>query len=275
MNGMYGNPGGGPLTTALVTGATSGIGNAFARRFAAEGHHLVLVARDAARLEEVARTLRERHGIEVETIPADLADRERTERVADRLRDAARPVDILVNNAGFALDTPFLAGPLSEEERMLDVLVRAVLVLTRAAAPGMVARGRGLILTVSSIAGFFPGGTYSAAKAWATAFSTSLAGRLAGTGVTATALCPGFVRTEFQQRAGIDVSYLPGWAWLDADQVVAECLADARRGRAVSVPSLRYKALTFLVRHIPLRLLKAASARRARRSKAIGGSRKN
>ncbi len=259
------------MTTALVTGATSGIGNAFARRFAAEGHGLILVARDVVRLEEVARGLRERHGGDVELLPADLCDRGQVERVADRLRDGTRPVDILVNNAGIALNQPFLRGPLADEERMLDLLVRAVLVLTRAAAPGMVARGRGSIITVSSIAGFLPGGTYSAAKAWATTFTTSLAGQLAGTGVTATALCPGFVRTEFQQRAGIDVSYLPEWAWLDADRLVDDCLADLRRGRAVSVPSLRYKATTLLLRHIPLRCLKALAARRAAMRSIDGG----
>ncbi len=124
---------------------------------------------------------------------------------------------------------------------------------------------------MSSVAGFLPGGTYSAAKAWATSFTASLAGQLAGTGVTATALCPGFVRSEFQQRAKIDVSYLPGWAWLDADRLVAGCLSDVRRGRAVSVPSLRYKAAVFFLRHCPLRLARAIAARRSRMASAAGG----
>ncbi len=258
--------------TALVTGATSGIGLAFARRFSADGCRLVLVARDAARLGEVAEELRGRHGTDSEILPADLCDREQLERVAARLRDGTRPVDILVNNAGFGLAAPFLRGPLADEERMLDVLVRAVLVLTRAAAPGMVSRRRGSIITVSSVAGFLPGGTYSAAKAWATAFTTSLAGQLAGTGVTATALCPGFVRTGFQERAKIDVSYLPGWAWLDADRLVDSCLADVRRGRSLSVPSLRYKSFVFLLRHIPLRLAGGLAAWRARLSETRGRS---
>jgi short-subunit dehydrogenase len=251
------------MATALVTGATAGIGYAFARRLAAEGHGLVLVARDASRLEGVAEQLRQRHRVEVETLPADLCDREQTERVADRLRDGTRPVEILVSNAGFPVGKPFLVADISEEERMLDLLVRAVLVLTRAAVPGMVARGRGNLITVSSVAGFFPGGTYSAAKAWATSFTASLAGELAGTGVAATALCPGYVRTEFHRRAKIDVSDIPGWAWLDADRVVADCLADVRRGRTVSVPSLRYKAAVFFLRRIPLRVRDALSRRRA------------
>jgi len=242
------------VATALVTGATAGIGKAFARRLAAEGNDLVLVARDAVRLAEVGTDLRGRHGVAVEALPADLGDRSLLERVADRLRDAGRPVDILVNNAGFGATGPFLSRDVAEEERMLDVMVRAVLVLSRAAAPGMIARGRGAIVTVSSVAGFQPGGTYSAAKAWATAFTAGLAGELAGTGVTATALCPGFVRTEFHRRAAMDVSHLPGWAWLDADRLVADCLADVRRGRVISVPSLRYKVAVAILRHIPLRL---------------------
>ncbi len=258
------------MATALITGATSGIGLAFARRLAADGCGLVLVSRDAGRLGEVARELRERHGADAEILPADLCDRGQLDRVAARLREGTPPVDILVNNAGFGLAEPFLRGSLADEERMLDVLVRAVLVLTRAAAPGMVSRGRGAVITVSSVAGFLPGGTYSAAKSWATAFTTSLAGQLAGTGVTATALCPGFVRTEFQQRAGIDVSYLPAFAWLDPDRLVDSCLADVRRGRALSVPSLKYKATVFLLRHLPLRLAGALAAWRARLAAARG-----
>src|SRR3972149_5651043 len=131
------------MAASQVPGATSGIGNAFARRLAADGHGLVLVARNVARLEEVARDLRDRHAVEVEALPADLSNRDDLERVADRLRDDTRPVDVLVNNAGYGLGKSFLAGHLSEEERMLDVLARAVLVLTRAAPPAMAPRGRG------------------------------------------------------------------------------------------------------------------------------------
>jgi len=251
------------MPTALVTGATAGIGNAFARRLAASGHGLVLVARDAAGLDETATVLRQTYGVDVDVLPADLCDRAQTERVAARLRDGDRPVDFLVNNAGFAVGKPFLRAEIDEEERMLAVLVRAVLILTRAAVPGMIARGRGTVVTVSSVAGFLPGGTYAAAKAWATAFTTSLAGELAHTGVTAVALCPGYVRTEFHRRAKIDVSRLPGWAWLDAGRVVDECLDDIRRRRTVSVPSLRYKAAVCLLRRVPLRLQPLLARRRA------------
>ena len=244
------------MPAALVTGATSGIGNAFAQRFAAEGYGLVLVSRDVGRLDAVAVALRERYRVDVEVLPADLSDREQMERVADRLRDDARPIDFLVNNAGFTTQNRFPAGDLPEEERMLDVLIRAVLVLTASAIPGMVARGRGNLVTVSSIAGFLPTGTYSAAKSWATSFTISLADKLAGTGVIATALCPGFVRTEFHQRAKMDMSAIPGWLWLSADRVVGDCLSDVRRGRTISVPSNRYKMIAFLSRHLPLRFTK-------------------
>ena len=251
------------MGTALVTGASSGIGRSFAQRLAAEGHRLVLVSRNIARLEELSIELKEQYGTETELLPADLCEREQIELVAKRLRDNSRPIDILVNNAGAGIAEPFIQSSLLEEERMLELLVRAVLVLTHAAVPGMIARGRGNIIVVSSVAGFAPGGTYSAAKSWTTTFAASLAGQLSGAGVTAAALCPGFVRTEFQQRAKIDVSFLPRWAWLDADRVVDDCLAKARSGRTIIVPSLRYKAVTFLLRHIPLFLLEKVAKNRA------------
>jgi len=241
------------MSTALVTGATAGIGNAFARRLAADGHALVLVARDVPRLEKVAASLTEAHGVPVEVLPADLADPDQLARVAERLRDPDRPVDLLVNNAGFGVHAPFVGGDLAPELSMLDVLVRAVLVLTHAAAPGMRERGRGAVVNVSSVAGFLPGGTYSAAKAWNTTFSQSLALELLGSGVTVTALCPGYVRTELHGRAGMDMSSVPSWAWLDADRLVADCLADVRRGRAISIPSRRYQTGVFFLRHLPAR----------------------
>jgi uncharacterized protein len=251
--------------TALVTGATAGIGNAFARALAARGTGLVLVARDAERLEGVAADLRERHGVEVEVLVADLTDRGQLERVAERLRDAARPVDLLVNNAGFALKQWFVGGDVTAEERLLDVLVRAVLVLSAAATPGMVERRRGAVVTVSSVAGFLPSGTYSAAKAWATTFTQSLAAELTGTGVTATALCPGYVHTEFHGRAGIRMNRLPEVVWLDADDLVAQCLRDVDRGRSVSIPGLQYRLAVLAMRHLPLRLVEWFSRGRMRR----------
>ncbi|WP_088319665.1 SDR family oxidoreductase [Kineosporia sp. R_H_3] len=253
---------------ALVTGATAGIGNAFARRLAADGHDLVLVARDAVRLGEVKEQLRAAHGVEVEVISADLTDRVQLERVADRVRDAARPVDVLVNNAGFGPKQRIHEGDLDVEERLVAIMVTAVLVLTHAALPGMVARGRGTVVTVSSVAGFMPGGTYSAAKAWATTFTASVAAQTAGTGVRAVALCPGFVRTEFHQRAGLTMTSMPAWAWLDADALVDACLRDVAKGKVVSVPSVRYKAAVLALRHMPLALQQRIGRNRAGRRAA-------
>jgi short-subunit dehydrogenase len=172
---------------------------------------------------------------------------------------------MLVNNAGFGLTQLFVGGDLATEEQALDVMARAVLVLSHAALPGMVARGRGALVNVSSVAGFMPSGTYSAVKAWATTFTMSLAGQLAGTGVTATALCPGYVRTEFHGRANIRMGRQPSFAWLDADQLVAACLADVERGRSLSIPSIQYKLAVTAMRHLPLPVVAWFSRRRMRR----------
>jgi short-subunit dehydrogenase len=241
--------------TALVTGASAGIGREFAVQLAGRGHDLVLVARDTGRLEELAGVLR-RGGADVEVLTADLSDREALQRVADRLSDPDRPVDLLVNNAGYGLRGRFLRNDLADEERMFDVLTRAVLVLSHAGARSMVERGHGAVVNVSSVAGWLASGTYSAAKSWVTVFTEGLAGDLAGTGVTATALCPGFTSTEFQQRAGIS-SPGPRFMWLDAHRLVADCLDDVARGRVVSVPGLQYKAVSTLLRVLPRPLVRA------------------
>ncbi len=250
---------------ALVTGATAGLGASFARRFAAEGRDLVLVARDTDRLESTAADLRDRFAVDVEVLPADLSTDEGCAAVAARLRQPDQPVDTLVNNAGFGLYLAFGKAPLADEQRMLDLNVRAVLTLTHAAVEVMTARGRGEIINVSSVAGFIPRGaaaTYAAGKAWVTSFSEGVSLLLAGTGVRITAICPGFTRTEFHARADADMSGTPSWMWLDADRVVAEGLAAARAGVVVSVPSRRYKGLVLLVRLLPRSVVRKAMARR-------------
>jgi uncharacterized protein len=248
------------VPTALITGATSGIGAAFASRLARDGRDLVLVARDRERLESAAARHRAA-GVAVEVLPADLSVAGERDRVAARLSDVdAVPVDLLINNAGYtasANDDPIAAGgPVLQ--RQLDVNVTSVLRLTAAAVPGMVDRGRGGVINVSSVAGFLPGrgSVYGADKAWVTSFTEAVAASLTGTGVRAIALCPGFVRTEFHQRAGMDVGTRSGPFWLSAGSVVEECLADLARGKVVSVPSPQYKVVVALVDLLPRPLVR-------------------
>lgn len=243
------------MTTALITGSTAGLGAAFARRLAREGHDLVLVARDRERLREQAADLAARYGIAAEALPADLAQDAGIEAVAERLADPGRPVDLLVNNAGFGLSGRFLEVALPDELRMLKVHCEAVLRLTSAAVGAMRGRGRGAVVNVASVAAFVPRGTYGASKAWAVSFTQGVARDLAGTGVRLMALCPGFVRTEFHQRAGMRTDAVPGWMWLDADKVVAEALRDLARGRTLSIPDPRYKALMGAAKLVPHGLL--------------------
>ena len=255
--------------TACITGATAGIGLAFAEELAEQGSDLVVVARDTARLEALAERLTAEHGIDVEALSADLATDAGCAAVMERLADESRPIDMLVNNAGFGVNRAFVAGSLADEERMLDVLVRATLRLTHAVLPGMVQRGQGHVINVSSVAGWVPMGTYSAAKSWVTVFTESLGAELSGTGVTATALCPGFTHTEFHERAAMDISSFPEWAWLDSRRVAREGLRAARSGRPVNVPSKRYSALALVAQLTPRPLLRQASTI-ASRSGAVG-----
>jgi short-subunit dehydrogenase len=250
------------MPTALVTGATSGIGAEFAEQLAQRGDDLVVVARDAARLEETARTLRNSHGIDVEVLAADLAKPDDTERVAGRLADPQRPVDLLVNNAGFGMHTRLLdEGMATEIDTALAVMARAVVVLGGAAGRAMSARGRGAIVNVSSTAGWVYLGAYSAVKAFVTSYTEGLALELRGSGVTATVLCPGWVRTEFHERAGLRTSRIPGPAWVDVDRLVHDCLADVAHGRVLSIPTKRWRVAITLAEHAPRRALRSVSAK--------------
>lgn len=240
-----------PMPTALITGATSGIGAEFARQLADRGYDLVLVARDAERLEASAQELHEDAAIDVEVLAADLSDRDQTLMVAARLEDDTQPIHLLVNNAGFGLRSTMLESDTDLEERALDVMCRAVMILAGAAARAMKARGRGTIINTSSVAGLMAMGNYSAVKAFVTAYSESLATQLRGTGVTVTALCPGWVRTEFHDRANINSTSIPSWAWIDKTELVREALADAEKGKVISVPTLGWKVAINGARLLP------------------------
>ncbi|WP_119869525.1 SDR family NAD(P)-dependent oxidoreductase [Frondihabitans sp. 762G35] len=248
------------MAVALVTGGTSGIGAEFARQLAHRGYDLVLVARDEVRLETTAAELRVL-GRTVEILPADLADRAAVDRVADRLADPDRPIELLVNNAGFGMHVPLTSEDVSAHDLGFEVMCRAVLVLSGAAARGMRERGSGRIVNVSSTAGLLAMGTYSAIKAWVTSFSEGLSVELRGTGVTVTALLPGWVRTEFHQRAGIRASSIPNSLWLDTEQLVSACLRDVDRGKVISIPTVRYRVLVGLLRHAPKSAVRAVSAK--------------
>lgn len=236
---------------ALITGATAGIGNAFARELAGRGWNVALVARDVERLESVATELRTKHGVEVDVIGADLTTPDGLDRAVNRVTDSSSPVDLLVNNAGASLANWFGTTDVSDEDRQLDLLVRAPMHLMDAALKAMSGRGHGGVINVASVAAFTPRGTYSAHKAWLVNLSQWANWQYADRGVTVTAMCPGFVRTEFHQRGDMDVSSVPAWMWLRTDPIVRATLKDHERGKALSVPSLRYKALTLLARYAP------------------------
>lgn len=245
------------MTWALVTGATAGIGRAFVDHLAAQGHDIVLVARDADRLRDAAEQISERFAVRTEVLVADLSDRAAIGTVARRLASESEPVEVLVNNAGYTPNQVFVTGDPDREQAALDVMVSAVTLLSQAAAAAMLARGTGIIMNVSSVAGWLPGSTYAAAKGWVRLFTEGLALELSGTGVTAMALCPGYTRTEFHDRAGMDMSALPNFAWMDPEAVVAVAMRDARRGRVVSIPGTINR-----VGRVVLALLPASAKRR-------------
>jgi uncharacterized protein len=251
------------MPTALITGPTAGIGRAFADAYAARGFDLVLVSRDESRLAQVADDVARVYGVRCEVLPADLAESDDLTRVEERIEDRRRPVEAVVNNAGYGVAKWFGDTTVEEEQRGLDVLVRAPMRLSHAAVRQMRARGGGELMNVSSVAGFTPRGSYGAHKAWLTSLTEWLNIAYRGEGVKATAVCPGFVRTEFHQRAGLDLSRVPRWMWLQPEQVVQEAMSDLLGGKAISIPSRRYRLFTSVSRLLP-RSVVARLARRGR-----------
>ncbi|WP_341957204.1 SDR family NAD(P)-dependent oxidoreductase [Microbacterium sp. LWH13-1.2] len=240
------------MPTALITGASAGLGVEFARQLARRRADLVLVARSTDALESVAAELRSEYGIAVEILVADLSEAADVRRVADRLGDASDPVDLLINNAGFGLPLQFADNDIDDEVRHLRVHVEASMRLMHAALGSMRGRG-GRIINVASVAGFISRSTYSACKSWLIGFSRWANVEYAADRVSVTAVCPGFTHTTFHERMGLAPGHegVPAFMWLDARDVVREGLRDAARGKAVSVPSLRYKAIVAIASVLP------------------------
>ncbi|GAA2096881.1 SDR family NAD(P)-dependent oxidoreductase [Brevibacterium salitolerans] len=241
---------------ALVTGASAGLGRAFATRLARDGYDLVLVARDAVALERLAEDLAAAHGCRALALPADLSSSEGIARVADFI-DTTR-VDVLVNNAGYGLRTSLLDTEPEALAASDSVMLTAVTRLSWHAAHRMRARGRGGILTVSSLAALGVYGVYSAAKSAAMIVTEALAAELADTPVTVTAVLPGFIRTEFHERMRVRRTG-PRWIWLEPEQVVDAAVRDARAGRTVSVAGAQYKGAYALLQVLPRPLVRGAS----------------
>lgn len=242
---------------ALITGPTSGLGAGFAEKLASLGYDLVLVARDEERLTQLADDLDRRYGAQSDVMPADLATQAGRDAVAQRLE---KGVQFLVNNAGFGLSGEFWTIDPAVLQSQLDVNVTAVMQLTRAALPSMIAAAKGRIINVASVAGLVSGrgSTYSASKAYVVSFTEGLAGGLAGTGVQIQALCPGFVHTEFHERAGIEMD-IPKVMWLDVEQVVSTSLADLEKDKIISIPGVQYKVLTTASRLVPKSLVRGVN----------------
>ncbi|HMQ54959.1 MAG TPA: SDR family oxidoreductase [Anaerolineae bacterium] len=246
--------------TALITGASSGIGAAFARKLAAEGYDVVLVARRTERLAELARCLQEQYGIQAEPLTADLANPAEVERVEARLK-SLDTLTLLVNNAGFGGFGPFVELERQRQLDMLSVNVTACVRLAYAALPGMISRRSGAIINVASVAAFLPSRlnvTYSATKSYLVAFSEALQADVRGTGLRVQALCPGLTRTEFADVAELDrINHrqVPAFIWMSAEQVVDRSLAGLKRGQTVVVTGPQNRLAIGLARTPGLRPL--------------------
>jgi short-subunit dehydrogenase len=242
------------MKSALITGATAGIGASFAKLLAKESHNLVLVARDLERLEEKKREIESNHPeIAIEILQADLTQEDGIHRVIERINGG---IDILINNAGFGINKSFTKSKIDDERQLLEVLVATPMRLTHAALPAMLERDFGIVINVSSVAGWIAGGTYSAAKSYLTVLSESLHTELLDTKVNVHALCPGFTRTEFHERGRMRMKGLPEFLWLSADDVTEYAWREALAGKAISIPGSQYKLISFITRYGPRPLIR-------------------
>jgi hypothetical protein len=248
---------------ALVTGATSGIGESFTRLLAQNNYNIVLVARDLPRLQERAEQLQAKFKVQTDIIQADLATDSGCGVVEQYI--ANNQIDVLINNAGFGINKAFTLSQLEAEQQLLDVLVRTPMRLMHVALPQMKQRNKGVVINVSSVASFIAGGTYSASKSYLTVLSESLHTELAGTNVKISALCPGFTRTEFHQRGRMSMKGLPSFLWLDADELVAKAWSDTLKGKAISIPGWQYQLLVFVIKRLPRSIVRKVGMRTKQR----------
>jgi len=242
---------------AMVTGASSGIGAAYARRLAQGGYDLTLVARREARLQALAEELSQTYAVRVDYVVADLSEPGGLGRVEARVA-TTEGLTMLVNNAGFGLLGEFAESGVEMQEAMIRVHVLATVRLTRAALSGMLTHGRGGIVNVSSVAAFYPMSgsvTYGATKSYLNAFTEALQQELRGTGVRVQALCPGFTRTEFQDKAHVPSLAVPGFLWMTPEAVVEQSLRDLNVGKVISVPGCLYRASVLVSRMLPRAML--------------------
>jgi uncharacterized protein len=227
------------------------LGAEFAQHYGALGYRLVLVARDRARLDALADIISTAHDVDVEVLPADLHSTRERARVIRRLRSTRHPISVLVNNAGYGIAGDLHSSDPEEEANHLGIHVAVPLELTKAVLPGMLERRYGRIILVSSVAGYLSRGTYSAHKAWGLSFARSTNEMYRRRGVHVSAVAPGFVRTGFHQRMGMEIAGIPGFLWLDAASVVASGARAVEKGKPVVIPSLRYKVLVGVAALIP------------------------
>jgi len=239
---------------ALVTGATAGIGESFTRLLAQNNYNIVLVARDMPRLQERASQLQSQFNVQTHIIQADLSTDAGCSAVEEYITN--NQIDVLINNAGFGINKAFTMSELKAEQEMFDVLVRTPMRLMHIVLPGMKQRNKGVLINVSSVAGYIAGGSYSAAKSYLTVISESLHTELAGTNVKICALCPGFTRTEFHQRGRMSMKGLPSFMWLNSDRLVAKAWSDALKGKAVSIPGWQYQLLVFVIQSLPRSIIR-------------------
>ncbi len=259
----------------LVTGASAGIGAAFAKIYASHGYDVALTARRANRLTEVADDLRLRYGVETLTLPADLSEPDAVDSILAGLAAQGREVDALVNNAGYAIPGGFLHSDWAKQRDFMRVMMQAPMELAHRLAPGMVERRFGRIVNVASVAGLVPGGAghtlYSAAKSFLIKASQSLHLELEASGVHVTALCPGLTYSEFHDVAGMtaDLAQTPAWLWMGPDEVAAIGYEAAEANRALAVTGAPNKAIAVAAKIIPDEWVLALRARRANRGRRI------